>query len=146
MANVSWGLGETGAVLTLHGSQFLIEDNDLYCDGDVITSAGAPDLCPVVSNGKWGHTHCHGAAWGTIRNNRLYNGGTSHFMNQWSQVVFENNTVTGISPIAGGQSVGTGPGGGYDQHIYHARNRIQFVWGNDREIVTFDDAGSAYMG
>ena len=57
-------------------------------------------------------------------------------MNQWTQVVFENNTITGISPISGGQSVGTGPGGGYDHHIYHARNRIQFVWGNDREIIT----------
>ena len=57
-------------------------------------------------------------------------------MNQWKQVIFENNTITGISPISGGQSVGTGPGGGYDHHIYHARNRIQFVWGNDREIIT----------
>ena len=23
---------------------------------------------------------------------------------------------------------------------------VQFVWGNDREIITFDDAGSAYLG
>ena len=25
-------------------------------------------------------------------------------------------------------------------------NTTQFVWGNDREIVTFDDAGGAYLG
>ena len=60
-------------------------------------------------------------------------------MSQWKQIVFEGNQVTGISPISGGQSLGTGPGGGRAQHVYHARNRIQFVWGNDREIVTFDD-------
>jgi hypothetical protein len=67
-------------------------------------------------------------------------------MNQWNQVIFERNSVTGISPIAGGNSVGTGPGGGYDQHIYHGENRIQYVHGNDREIITFDDAGGAYFG
>eukprot|EP00911_Craspedida_sp_UC1_P001117 UC1_evm1s839 len=45
-----------------------------------------------------------------------------------------------------GQSLGTGPGGGRAHNVYHARNRMQFVWGNDREMVTFDDAGAAYLG
>lgn len=126
-------------------------------------------------------THCHGSSWGLIRNNRIFNGGTSHFMTQcvihstivclpvhlcvctylieldirltyhpmrscrWKQVIFENNTITGISPIAMGNSVGTGPGGGYDHHIYHHKNTIEFVWGNDREIVTFDDAVSVCL-
>ena len=33
-------------------------------------------------------------------------------MPQWKQIIFEHNTIVGISPIAGGQSLGTGPGGG----------------------------------
>eukprot|EP01043_Picozoa_sp_COSAG02_P060794 COSAG02_NODE_8022_length_2743_cov_3.322239_3_plen_359_part_00 len=129
------------------GSEYLLDDNDLYCDSDVITSVTSGVRCDVEHGNTTAHNgHCHGSSWGEIRNNRLYNGGTSHFMNQWKQVIFENNNVTGISPISGGQSVGTGPGGGYDHHIYHARNRIQFVWGNDREIITYDDAGAAYLG
>ena len=43
---------------------------------------------------------------------------------QWKQVIFEDNEVTGISPISGGQSLGTGPGGGRAQHVFHAKNRL----------------------
>jgi hypothetical protein len=145
-ANVSWGLQDPGAVLVILATDYLIEDCDLYGDQAVITSTSQPGYCVVQKGSKYGPAHCHGSAWGIIRSNRLYNGGTSHFMAQWKQMIFENNTVTGVSPISGGQSVGTGPGGGRAQHIYHARNTIQFVWGNDREIVTFDDAGAAYLG
>lgn len=145
-ANVSWGLQDTGAVIIILANDYLIEDCDLYGDGDVIRSNTGPEYCTVQHGSSFGPAHCHGSAWGIIRSNRLFNGGTSHFMPQWKQMIFENNTVVGTSPISGGQSVGTGPGGGRAQHIYHARNTIQFVWGNDREIVTFDDAGSAYLG
>ena len=146
-ANVSWALRDAGDLLVMLGSQFLIEDCDFYNDGGaVITSTSHPNVCWVQTGNKTSPHHCHGSAWGIIRNNRLYNGGSSHFMSQWKQIIFEGNEVTGISPIAGGQSLGTGPGGGRAHHVYHASNRIQFVWGNDREIVTFDDAGSAYLG
>ena len=145
-ANVSWGLQDTGAVIIILANDYLIEDCDLYGDGDVIRSNTGPGYCTVQHGSSFGPGHCHGSAWGIIRSNRLFNGGTSHFMPQWKQMIFENNTVIGTSPISGGQSIGTGPGGGRAQHIYHARNTIQFVWGNDREIVTFDDAGSAYLG
>ena len=134
-ANVSWDLSDPGDMLVLLGTDFLIEDCDLYCDGTVITSTSRPDLCLVQTGNRTSGAHCHGSAWGEIRSNRIYNGGSSHFMTQWKQIIFENNSITGISPIAGGQSVGTGPGGGRAQHIYHAKNRVQFVWGNDREIV-----------
>jgi hypothetical protein len=30
--------------------------------------------------------------------------------------------------------------------VYHADNRIQFTWGGDREVMTYDDAGGAYYG
>lgn len=57
------------------------------------------------------------------------------------QVIFEQNVIIGATTAAGGQSLGTGPMGGMAQHIYHADNRVQFTWGGDREVMTYDDAG-----
>ncbi len=45
-----------------------------------------------------------------------------------------------------GQSVGTGPDGGFDHHILHTDNTMRFIWGNDREAITYDDAGGSYFG
>lgn len=145
-ANISWGLRDPGDLLVMIGTDWLLEDCDLFSDGTVLTSVSRPGYCTIQRGNRTSKDHCHGSAWGIARNNRFFNGGSSHFMPQWKQIIFENNTITGISPIAGGQSMGTGPGGGRLHHIYHAKNKIQFVWGNDREIVTFDDAGSAYLG
>ncbi len=46
-------------------------------------------------------------------------------MTQWRNVMFENNTIVGVSSIAMGNSVGTAPGGGFDHHIYHAKNSMR---------------------
>ena len=37
-------------------------------------------------------------------------------------------------------------GGGYAHHIYIGRNHISQIWGNDREAMTYDNAGNAYFG
>ena len=37
-------------------------------------------------------------------------------------------------------------GGGCAHHIYIGRNSISQVWGNDREAMTYDNAGNAYFG
>ena len=37
-------------------------------------------------------------------------------------------------------------GGGYAHHIYIGHNSISQVWGNDREVMTYDNAGNAYFG
>lgn len=42
--------------------------------------------------------------------------------------------------------MGTGPDGGVSQHILHADNVVRLVWGNDRELLTYDDAGGSYWG
>jgi hypothetical protein len=145
-ANVSWGMQDPGDLLVILGTDYLVEDCDLYCDGNVITSTTRSASCKAQQGNRTGMAHCHGSAWGIIRNNRIFNGGSSHFMPQWKQIIFEGNEITGISPMSGGQSFGTGPGGGRAHNLYHAKNTIKFVWSNDREIVTFDDAGSAYLG
>lgn len=71
-------------MLRMGKHRYLVEDNDLYGDGTVITSTTQPGLCPVQMGTHVGGGHCHGSAWGSIRNNRLFNGpGSSHFMNQY---------------------------------------------------------------
>lgn len=67
-------------------------------------------------------------------------------MNQWRQVIYERNVNVGASVTAMGQALGTGPDGGHDHHILHVDNEVSSVWGNDRELLTFDDAGGAYFG
>ena len=99
-ANVSWQTQDPDSLVVVQGSEYVIEDCDLYSDSGVITSTTRPQLCDAQMNTHMGKAHCHGSSWGAIRNNRLYNGGTSHFMNQWKQMIFENNTVVGVSPIA----------------------------------------------
>ena len=37
-------------------------------------------------------------------------------------------------------------GGGFAHHIYIGSNSIEQVWGNDREVMTYDNAGNAYFG
>ena len=37
-------------------------------------------------------------------------------------------------------------GGGFAHHIYIGSNSIEQVWGNDREVMTYDNAGNAYYG
>lgn len=51
-----------------------------------------------------------------------------------------------MSVIAMGNAIGTGPDGGVSHHILHSDNTVRLVWGNDRELMTYDDAGGAYWG
>ena len=37
-------------------------------------------------------------------------------------------------------------GGGYAQHIWWGNNEIRNVWGNDREVLTYDNRGNQYFG
>ena len=37
-------------------------------------------------------------------------------------------------------------GGGFATHIYIGSNKISQVWGNDREVMTYDNAGQSYFG
>ena len=61
--------------------------------------------------------------------------GQTSCLNCWvCQTIIEGNDVTGSSVISGG--------GGYNfaQNMYHAKNRIRLIRGNDREVMTFDGA------
>lgn len=66
-------------------------------------------------------------------------------MDQWKQVVVEDNVVTGASLAAAGNNIAT-YNGGYAQHVAMLNNSISHVWGGDREVMTYDNAGGAYFG
>ena len=132
----NWSLEQPGNGLQVNAKNWRVLDCDLYTSYNAITS--------FASNGKAGcngrswPNSCHGATYGWVADNRIAHGGASHFLNQWRQVIYERNVAVGASVIAMGQSVGTGPDGGYDHHILHSENVVRSVWGNDRELLTFD--------
>lgn len=61
------------------------------------------------------------------------------------QVIVEDNVITGISLAAMGNNIAT-YNGGYAQHVAVLNNSISHVWGDDREVLTYDNAGGAYFG
>ena len=134
--NFSWP--GVGVLLQMNGKNWAVMDCDLFSDHDVINS-----YSPTYPGGVG---KLHGAEYGYIARNQMWNGGSSHFINQWQQVIFEDNEVTGISVLSGGQSFGTGPWGGFTHNYLSKGNRIQYTWSNDREVLTFDDAGGSYFG
>lgn len=120
-----------GAVM-LTGSNWRVQDNDILATGGVFWSGG--------SNGGMG-----GTRYGLLSRNRVRNGGGSLQMDQWKQVIVEDNVISGASFASGGNNVAT-YNGGYAQHIMLMNNTIEQVWGGDREVITYDNAGGAYFG
>ena len=141
----NYTLEQPGNLIQMHGTNWRITNCDLYSTFNVLTSFNVNGKIPC-DPGNYFPNNCHGSSFGYVADNIVYNGGASHFMNQWMEIIYERNINTGASVIAMGNSVGTGPDGGVSQHIYHSDNIIKLIWGNDREIVTFDDAGGSYWG
>ncbi len=135
--NYTWG--SNGAVLMTNARNWEVSDSDLYATATVISSQ-RPSCRAKVWPGE-----CHASYYGYVARNKIWNGAAGHVMNQWMQVIFENNDISGASLMAMGQAVGSSAGG-YDHHIAVLDNSYHFVYGNDREVMTFDDAGGAYWG
>lgn len=142
--SANWTLQSPGNGVQLNARNFRIVNCDLWTTYNAITSFASNGKAGC--NGKTWPNSCHGATFGWIADNAIHHGGASHFMNQWRQVIYERNVAVGASVTAMGNSVGTGPDGGHDHHILHVDNEVRSVWGNDRELMTFDDAGGAYFG
>eukprot|EP01043_Picozoa_sp_COSAG02_P062188 COSAG02_NODE_8517_length_2540_cov_2.665711_1_plen_501_part_01 len=134
--DANYSASDVGAVVRSHGRNVIVRECDLFGTGDVITSA------PLYHNPN--HTEI-GMQWGLFESNTIHNGGASHMMPQWEQVSFTNNTIVGSSLTSMGQALGTSSNGAAS-HVFEGQNRISSVWGNDREILTYDDAGGAYWG
>ena len=112
-------------------------------DSDVYSSAG------VVSHNNDNNADANDtemSAYGLLARNKFWNGkGAALGTDGGKQWIVEDNTVTGTSVMAGGNSLATGTTA-FLHHLYWGRNKFQFDWGQDREIMTFDGGGIGYGG
>lgn len=95
---------QLGPVVELNAINFFIEDCDLYGSYNVIDSQRGSFAGKGCPHNTWPN-NCHGAHYGVVARNKIYNGGAGHFMNQWNHVVFEHNVQRGVSLMAMGQAV-----------------------------------------
>ena len=80
----NFSLESPGSVVALNGNNFIITDCDLYGSYNVLQSMASNTKTGCVAT-SWPNS-CHGATYGYIARNAIWNGGASHFMNQWRQV------------------------------------------------------------
>jgi hypothetical protein len=95
----NWTLEQPGNFLQVNGRNFHVTDCDLWSTYNVITSMASN--AKTACNAKSWPNACHGASYGRIAGNLLYNGGASHFMNQWRQAsgaVCERGSALSTSP------------------------------------------------
>ena len=122
-------------VILLQGISAEVSDCDIYAT-----------WIAIASHGHYGPTSpAHSTRFALIRNNTIWNGGACFWADQAKEVIFEGNTCTGNSPMSGGNGIMT-YGGGYAQHVFWGTNTIRHVWGNDREVMTYDNRGNQYFG
>ena len=130
--NFNFTQDEVQGVVMLTGTNWRVSHCDILGTGVIFWSGGS---CQGYG----------GAAWGQISDNRVRNGGNALAMDQWKQVVVENNDVSGASLASAGNNIAS-YNGGYAHHVAVLNNSITDVWGGDREVMTYDNAGGAYFG
>lgn len=116
---------ECGAAVLLRGSNFEITDCDLYASNYGVRILKAKT--------------------GLIARNRIRYGGRGYSIENTERLIFEENLVAGNNLLAIGNDITTF-WSNYCRHIYFANNRIQQMFGADREMMTLDAASGAYFG
>jgi len=117
---------DAGAAVLIKGRNFEVTDCDIY----------ATHYALRILKGKTG----------IIARNRLLNGGRGHSIENTERLIFEDNLVQGCGLLAMGCDITTF-WSNYCKHIYYSKNRIQQIYGADREMMTTDAGGTnAYLG
>ena len=116
---------ENGAAVRITGSNFQVTDCDI-----------------LASNKGLELWHCR---YGRIARNKLRYGINGFLLEAVDGVIVEDNQAIGGHLAASGNCLSTyfSP---YAQHVYVARNKLEQMYGYDREAFTFDGAGGAYWG
>jgi hypothetical protein len=78
-------------------------------------------------------------AYSRFSRNTIWNGGIAFYIVN-RQTIIEDNDNVGSSVMSAGYALH------YAQHLYMARNRVRFVRGNDRYMMTLDGTGSHFYG
>jgi parallel beta-helix repeat protein len=114
-----------GAAVLLRGTNFEITGCDLYASNYGVRILKAKT--------------------GLIARNQIRYGGRGYSMENTERLIFEENLVEGNNLLAIGNDITTF-WSNYCRHIYFANNRIQQMFGADREMMTLDAASGAYFG
>lgn len=116
---------ECGAAVLLRGTNFEITDCDIY----------ASNYGVRILKAKTGH----------IARNQIRYGGRGYSFENTERFIFEDNLVAGNNLLAIGNDITTF-WNNYCRHLYYAGNRVQQMFGADREMMTLDAACGAYFG
>lgn len=116
---------QCGAALLLRGNNFEVSDCDIY----------ASNYALRILKGKTG----------LVTRNRLLYGGRGYSIENTERLIFEENLVAGNNLLSIGNDITTFWTNSC-RHIFFARNRLQQMFGADREMMTLDAAGGAYSG
>ena len=132
----------TNALFTIRGRNFVIHECDLWATWQVVSTPG-----PSYNEEAGGRIY-HGwnvARSGVITRNKMMHGGACHWFDSAREILWESNECQGNNVIAMGNTIAT-YSGGYQQHIYLGSSSDSGIYGNDRETMTYDNAGNTYFG
>ncbi|MCU0982998.1 MAG: right-handed parallel beta-helix repeat-containing protein, partial [Pirellulaceae bacterium] len=116
---------QCGAAILLRGNNFEVTDCDIYASNKGLQMRNAKT--------------------GIVARNQIRYGGRGYNLESTERLIFEDNLVSGAHLLAIGNDITTF-WSNYCRHIYYARNRVQQMFGADREMMTLDAAGGAYFG
>ena len=114
-----------GAAISFTGRNFQITDCDIYASNRAMWFRGTRD--------------------GYVARNKFSYGGRAHGWDHINGLIFEDNEIMGNSLNSIGNDISTFWGKACE-HIYYARNQVHDIYGADREMVTLDSGGGAYLG
>lgn len=116
---------ECGAAVLLRGANFEIVDCDIYASNYGVRILKAKT--------------------GLVARNQIRYGGRGYSIENTERLIFEDNLIAGDNLLAIGNDLTTF-WSNFCCHIYFAKNRIEQMFGADREMMTLDAAGGAYFG
>ena len=116
---------DIGAGIAVHGKNFEISNCDVL----------ASDIALFVRDTRQGR----------VTGNTFLYGGRGYRIESSRELVFEDNTVEGFDLTAIGNDIGTFWSNACT-NLYFAKNTLRRMFGADREMMTLDAGGGAYMG
>ena len=82
-----------------------------------------------------------------VANNTFHNGRLGWYSISGADgVIFENNRIVGADLMATGGGINNLGDYAYSQNVWFARNRLEMLYGADREAMTSDAGGGLYYG
>jgi hypothetical protein len=117
--------GDCEAAVRLRGKNFEMTDCDVYASGMGLGTFFAKS--------------------GVIARNRFFNGERGVDLENVDRIIFEDNFVSGASPLSLGNFVSSF-WSSYSRNLWYAHNHIEKVFGGDRETMTLDAGGGAQPG